>query len=45
MARQGLFEWSNASLGLTKWGLIAFNVAFWVSQIYTTKDGPVHKDQ
>lgn len=30
MARQGLFEWDNVLLGLTKWGLIAFNVAFWV---------------
>ena len=33
MARQGLFEWDNVLLGLTKWGLIAFNVAFWVSWI------------
>ena len=31
MARQGLFEWSNAGLSITKWGLIIFNVAFWVS--------------
>jgi len=31
MARQGLFDCENKSLGLTKWGLIIFNVAFWVS--------------
>lgn len=31
MSRQGLFEWSNVKLGLLKWGLIIFNVAFWVS--------------
>lgn len=31
MTRQGLFEWNNMKLGLLKWGLIIFNVAFWVS--------------
>ena len=31
MARQGMFERSNAGLSITKWGLIIFNVAFWVS--------------
>ena len=31
MARQGIFEFSNVTLGLTKWGLIIFNVAFFVS--------------
>jgi hypothetical protein len=33
MARQGLFEWNNMKLGLLKWGLIIFNVAFWVSKL------------
>ncbi len=32
MARQGLFEWSNVRLGFIKWGLVMFNVAFWVSE-------------
>lgn len=32
MARQGLFECSNLRLVFTKWGLIMFNIAFWVSE-------------
>lgn len=30
MVRQGLFESNNVCLGLSKWGLIIFNMVFWL---------------
>ena len=38
MTRQGLFEWNDVKLGLLKWGLIIFNVAFWVSESIITME-------